>query len=231
MSKRQAAPALPDPGEAQKFFERASIPTAIQEKLQVYADLLLKWQKTINLISPGTIPDLWQRHFADSWQVFELAPEARLWLDIGSGAGFPGLVTAIRYADDPTAAEVHLIESDQRKCAFLQTVVRETYCPAVIHCGRIEDVLPKLDLKFEAVSARALAPLPKLIDYTKPCLEGGAIGIFPKGETAEAEIYEVSRTGNFSVEVFPSCTSSRARVIRIRRRSKEFVNYEGLGCL
>lgn len=196
----------------------AQIPEETLERLRIYEALLRKWQRTINLIGPTTLDSVWIRHFADSIQVSDAAPGARCWLDLGSGAGFPGLVTAIRYADDPRAA-VHLIESDQRKCAFLRGVSRETGAPAIIHCGRIETILPELDAPIEAISARALAPLPILLDYAGKLIEKGATGVFSKGEQAEAELTDSRLTDRFSITSLPSRTSPSAHILVVRRRA------------
>jgi 16S rRNA (guanine527-N7)-methyltransferase len=195
----------------------AEISKETLERLRIYEDLLRKWQRTINLVGPATIDSVWIRHFADSIQVSDAVREARRWLDLGSGAGFPGLVTAIRYADDPRAA-VHLIESDQRKCAFLGGVSRETGARAIIHCGRIEAILPKLDAPIEAISARALAPLPVLLDYAGKLIENGATGVFSKGEQAEAELTDSRLTDRFSITSLASRTSPLARILVVRRR-------------
>ncbi|MDE1179308.1 16S rRNA (guanine(527)-N(7))-methyltransferase RsmG [Paraburkholderia sp.] len=139
-------------------------------RLDIYAGLLTKWQKTINLVAPSTLPELWERHFLDSLQVSEAVPQAKVWADLGSGGGFPGLVTAIRLADVP-GAKMHLIESDQRKCAFLRTVSRENRgARRSSMSARIEEalkVLPPLD----AISARGLAPLPQLVALAEKPLE------------------------------------------------------------
>ncbi len=165
-----------------------------RKRLGVYESLLRKWQRTVNLVGRSTLEAIWIRHFADSLQTSMAAPEARRWLDLGSGAGFPGLVTAIRYAAEPDAI-VHLIELDQRKCAFLRAVSRETGAPVIVHCGRIEAVAPQLEASIEAVSARALAPLPILLRYSDKFLEKGAVGVFSKGQRAEAELTELSAAG------------------------------------
>lgn len=196
----------------------AQLPKRTLERLRIYEALLRKWQRTINLVGPATLDFVWIRHFADSIQVSDAAPDARCWLDLGSGAGFPGLVTAIRYADDPRAS-VHLIESDQRKCAFLRGVSRETGAPAIIHCGRIETILPELDAPIEAISARALAPLPVLLDYAGKLIEKGATGVFSKGEQAEAELTDSRLTDRFSITSLPSRTSPSAHILVVRRRT------------
>jgi 16S rRNA (guanine527-N7)-methyltransferase len=192
----------------------------VEARLVIYADLLRKWQKTINLVAPSTVPQLWMRHFADSLQVQAAAPGARRWADLGSGAGFPGLVTAICLADLP-GAEVHLIESDQRKCAFLQNVSRETSAPAIVHHGRIETIVPTLTA-IEAVSARALAPLPQLLDYAKPLLEKGALGLFLKGERVADELTEAEALGTldaYDFSVSRSATSPSAGLVMVKAKS------------
>ncbi|MGH6936497.1 MAG: 16S rRNA (guanine(527)-N(7))-methyltransferase RsmG, partial [Methylocella sp.] len=162
---------------------------------------------------------LWVRHFADSLQVSRAVPEARRWLDLGSGAGFPGLVTAVKYADEP-GAKIHLIEANQRKCAFLQNVIRETSAPAVVHCGRLEKVLPALDDKIDAVSARALGPLEALIGYSQKFLDRGAVGVFPKGKHFEAEMLDSLTAGKYLITMIESKTFAAARLVLVRRRTE-----------
>jgi len=187
-------------------------------RLVVYAELLAKWQKTINLVAPSTLPDLWERHFLDSLQVSEAVPDTKVWADLGSGGGFPGLVTAIRLVDVPDA-KVHLIESDQRKCAFLRTVSRETGAPAEIHAGRIEAVLEALPEKLDAVSARGLASLPELIALAEKPLENGAIGVFPQGRNAHSELTGTRFENRFLIETRKSATSPDSWLAIIRAHS------------
>jgi 16S rRNA (guanine527-N7)-methyltransferase len=209
-SKRFAAP---DRAKALALFP---VPKETEERLAIYAELLVKWQKTINLVAASTLPQIWMRHFADSLQVQAAAPDARLWLDLGSGAGFPGLVTAIALAGNPTT-KVHLIESDQRKCAFLREVSREIGAPAVVHAGRIENVVEEIDDRIEAVSARALAPLPELIAYARKFLDLGAKGIFLKGQDVARELTDSSLTGRYRIEMRESATSASGRLVFIHR--------------
>jgi len=188
-----------------------------RRRLVIYESLLKKWQRTVNLVGGSTLDDIWVRHFADSLQVSMAAPNARRWLDLGSGGGFPGLVTAIRYADDPNAS-VHLIESDQRKCAFLRAVSRETGAPAIIHRGRIESVVSALEVSIEAVSARALAPLAILLCYSEKFLESGAIGVFSKGQQAEAELTDSHLADRYFIMTLTSQTSDSGRIVVVKRR-------------
>ena len=145
-------------------------------------------------------------------------PDARLWVDLGSGGGFPGLVTAIVLADVP-GANVHLVESDKRKAAFLRTVSRETGAPAQIHAERIEAFVPRHAADVDAVSARALAPLPQLIAFAEKFLLAGAIGVFPKGQQAEAELTLCERDRRFAIASLPSRTDDRAALMIVRARS------------
>ncbi|MGC2221989.1 MAG: 16S rRNA (guanine(527)-N(7))-methyltransferase RsmG [Methylocella sp.] len=195
----------------------ADLPDATLRRLEIYAKLLQNWRRVINLVGRSTLDDLWVRHFADSLQVAEAVPEARRWLDLGSGAGFPGLVTAIKYADDPEA-RVHLVEADRRKCAFLQTVIRETSAPAIVHCGRLENILPALDAQIDAVSARALAPLEGLLRYAEKFIDQGAVGVFSKGKLFEAELTDSLTPGKYLITTMASQTCSEARLVLVGRR-------------
>jgi len=184
----------------------------IERELSVYEDLLRRWQAKINLVALNTLDEIWTRHFADSAQVLEAAPEAKVWADLGSGAGFPGLVTALLLKDRP-GCKVHLIESDQRKAAFLRAVSRETDAPVEVHAGRVESELATIADEIDAVSARALAPLTRLLMLAGAPLEKGAIGVFLKGEEWQDELTAVGRVGNFNFHTIQSRTHPRARII------------------
>ena len=186
--------------------------------MEIYANLLEKWQRVINLVGKSSLADLWIRHFADSLQVAEAVPEARRWLDLGAGAGFPGLVTAIKYAEAPVA-RVHLVEADRRKCAFLQNVIRETAAPAIVHCGRLEKILPAFEEKIDAVSARALAPLDALLRYAEKFIDHGAVGVFSKGKQFEAELTDSLTAGKYLITTIASQTCPTARLVLVRRRA------------
>ena len=157
-----------------------NVTPGIVERLTIYEQLLRKWQAVENLVAPTSLDHLWRRHFADLAQVLDMVPDASHWVDLGSGAGFPGMVLAILLAERADSS-VHLIESNHRKCAFLREVSRETSARAIVHHGRIETILPTL-AGIEAVTARALAPLRVLLDYADPLLKTGAIGVFLKGQ-------------------------------------------------
>lgn len=185
------------------------------ERLEIYVNLLRKWQRRINLVSPGTLPEIWRRHVADSAQILSVLPDARRWVDLGSGAGFPGLVTAILLAGKG-GAEVHLIESDQRKASFLRTVSRETDIPAVVHNERIESAISDWETPVDAVSARALAPLHVLCGYAAPLIARGAQAVFHKGRGFSREIEEANRTFEIDLVEMSSVIDPEGRIVIIR---------------
>jgi 16S rRNA (guanine527-N7)-methyltransferase len=198
------------------FAEVFKVPRETIHRLERYAALLAHWQKSTNLVAPSTLPGLWSRHFADSAQIRGLAPEARLWLDLGSGAGFPGLVVAILQTGQP-GFRMHLVESNQKKCAFLAEVVRETGAAVDIHAVRIEDLGDSADtLRPDVVSARALAPLPRLFELAQPFFDQRTIGLFLKGREAGLEIEAADLTWDFAASLHPSLTSADSHIVEVR---------------
>jgi len=184
-----------------------------KEKLELLERELRRWQAIKNLVGPATLDRIWDRHIVDSLQLLDLAPEAKLWLDLGSGAGFPGLVLAIAGAE--RGLKVHLVESNSRKCAFLRHIARLAEVPATVHEARLETVIPDFVGKADVVSARALASLTMLLEWTEPMLKTGTIGLFPKGRDAESELTEARKRWTFEADILPSCTDSDARILRI----------------
>ena len=181
------------------------------ERLKIFVALLAKWNAAINLVSPASLTDVWTRHVADSAQVIDYAPIRRArWLDMGSGAGFPGVVIALITADTPNPVEMILVESDQRKAAFLSTVSRETGVPMIIQAARIEAVAPQ---NVDIVSARALAPLVKLCAFAERHLAPDGAALFLKGGHYDAEIAEARRTWSFSLDVGRSSTDPAAAIL------------------
>lgn len=183
------------------------------QRLSAYVELLLQWQKRINLISPATVPEIWTRHILDSTQLMQIKPQARDWLDLGSGGGLPGLVIGCFLADVP-GGHIHLVESNGKKAAFLRHVAISLDLPVHVTVGRIEDVLESLPQP-EIVTARALASLTDLIGYTNLLLKKGGIGLFPKGRDAEEELTEAQRNWQFSVTLHRSVTDSAAEIIEV----------------
>jgi 16S rRNA (guanine527-N7)-methyltransferase len=183
------------------------------EKLGLLERELRRWQAIKNLVGPATLDQIWERHIVDSLQLLDLVPEAKTWLDLGSGAGFPGLVLAIAGAE--RGLKVHLVESNSRKCAFLRHIVRLTGSAATVHEARLETIIPVFVGKADVVSARALAALPQLLEWTEPMLKAGTIGLFPKGRDVEIELTEARKQWTFEAETLPSLTDSDARILRI----------------
>lgn len=190
-----------------------------EEKLTIYAELLAKWQKSQNLVSPLTMTHLWQRHMADSLQLLEYGLKSGPWLDLGSGAGFPGLVIAIAGEGRP-GHHVHLMESNQGKCAFLAEVIRATGAPATIYPVRIENFGDILSGKEKTITARALAPLHRLCSYIEPLMSGNSVALFPKGRNAGLEIEEAKQKFSFGINIIDSKTDSEASILRIENVKK-----------
>ena len=194
----------------------APVSRETEHRLAAYVGLLGRWRKATNLISESSFDSVWTRHIADCAQLIPLAPNARRWLDMGSGAGFPGLVIAIQLADVPDAV-VHCVESDQRKCAFLREVARVTGSPARIHAARIETIDPLRLGVVDAVTARAFAPLPKTLGLANVWLEQGAIGVFPRGRSVDNQLKTVVLGSGLAVEILPSAVDANAGILRVRK--------------
>jgi 16S rRNA (guanine527-N7)-methyltransferase len=184
-------------------------------RLDQFVALLLKWQKTTNLIAPSTIPTLWTRHIADSLQLLDLAADARVWVDLGSGAGFPGLAIACALCERPGTV-VHLIESNAKKAAFLREATAVTGSPAVVHGVRMEKFVESFAGGCDIVTARAVSPLDSLLAQCFPLLKRGARGLFPKGQDVEAELTKASKCWKTTADLVPSRTDSRARIVVVR---------------
>ena len=183
--------------------------SATMARLTTYAETLVKWQARINLVGPDTLPDLWHRHMLDSAQLLPLIPKsAKRLVDLGSGAGFPGLVLAILGAPD-----VHLVESDARKAAFLREAARLTATPIAVHVARIEALAP---LGADVVTARALAPLGKLLNWAVPHLAPGGVCLFLKGKSGEDELTEAGKEWIISCDRSPSRTDPAGVILQLR---------------
>ena len=184
-------------------------------RLDRFVALLIDWQGRMNLIAASTVPTLWTRHIADSLQLIAIAPRARKWADLGSGGGFPGVPIACALAEQGSA-EVHLIESNKKKAAFLREAVRVTGAPAVVHAERVADFAERFRGELDAVAARALAPLPELLSIAYPLLKGSAQGLFPKGQDVEAELTQATKCWSIQASLVPSRTDPKSRVVVIR---------------
>jgi 16S rRNA (guanine527-N7)-methyltransferase len=184
-------------------------------RLDSFAALLLDWHARMNLIAVSTVPTLWTRHIADSLQLIAIAPQARKWADLGSGGGFPGVPIACALAEQ-NSAEVHLIESNKKKAAFLREAVRVTGAPAIVHAERVADFAGGFRGELDAVTARALAPLPELLSIAYPLLKRGAQALFPKGQDVEAELTQATKCWSIQASLVPSRTDPKSRVVVIR---------------
>lgn len=185
------------------------------EALVCYADLLKKWTKTINLVSKKSIEDLWRRHVADSVQVYSsIAPvTSGRWLDLGSGGGLPGAVVAILSKEFSPEVSVTCVESDRRKATFLRTVSRETQCKFDVIDARIEGLAP---FGADIVSARALAPLTDLLEFTHLHLKQEGWALFPKGSSYKSEIAEAQENWSFDCQEVPSATDPNSVLLKLR---------------
>ena len=186
-----------------------------EERLKKYVDLLLLWQSRFNLVASSTLPILWTRHIADSLQLLPLAPDAKIWVDFGSGAGFPGIPIACALADT-TGAIVHLVESVGKKANFLREVVQATGIPAKVHQERVEKFGESFAETVHVVTARALAPLKILCDQAFPLIAKGAVGLFPKGQDVAAELTEAAKYWKLEASTVPSVTSPDGAIVVVR---------------
>ncbi len=209
---------LPDTFTADHFRDYFKVSRETIARLMIYETLLRKWQTHINLVGNTTLNSFWHRHIADSAQIVTLAPAtAQNWLDLGSGAGFPGLVFAILFAEDPHK-HVTLVESDGRKTTFLQNVLRETNVKAHIINDRIEAAAPKINQKCgvpDIITARALAPLTPLFSLMRVYVAPHTIALLHKGKNWVKEVEEAQKKWRFVVENHISITDKAARILQI----------------
>lgn len=214
------APAQPLIDSAEAFAARFGVSRETIARLNLYESLLKRWQPTINLVAPATLPHIWRRHFADSAQLMALIPsEARSLADLGSGGGFPGLVLAIMLAERP-GFKVALIESDRRKAAFLQEVARQTGVHVEILSTRAENQQTEARLgRIDVVTARALAPLDRLLDLAAPLFGPQTVGLLLKGRQAESEVQAARKRWDFDVVLVESVTDLSGRVCIVRNLS------------
>ena len=211
--------ALGQINNAQSFAQAFSVSRETIERLQIYENLLKKWQQAHNLVATKTLAHIWSRHFADSAQLCALAPQANMWLDIGSGAGFPGMVLAIM-AGSESDKTYHLVESVGRKCTFLETVKRETGAPTQIHCQRIETIIEFSPQKPDIITARALAPLDRLLGFAAPYMGEHTKLILPKGRGVDNELKLAAKAWIFDVQTIASLTEPDGRIVMVSKLEK-----------
>ena len=198
-----------------------------EARLDRYLDLLVTWQAKTNLVAPSTLPNLWTRHVSDSLQLLDLAPSAKIWVDLGSGGGFPGVVLASALADMP-GAHIHLVERNAKKAAFLREAVRVTSASATVHLAGIGDIVDRLGSRVDCVTARALAPLHQLVGFAEPLVREGAKALFLKGQDVEAELTEATKYWNIKSRLHSSRTGGHGWIVeldRIERRNPSAITY------
>ncbi|NTG47671.1 16S rRNA (guanine(527)-N(7))-methyltransferase RsmG [Agrobacterium rhizogenes] len=188
-----------------------------QGRLQHFAELFQKWAKTINLVAPSTVDDLWRRHIADSAQIFQLHPKPARWVDLGSGGGFPGIITAILLAEQKDG-RVDLVESNQKKAAFLRVCLRECEARGAVHAVRIEEA-PKIIADCDVISARALAELDMLLDYAAPWVERNKNLrlLLHKGRDYEREVHKARGRWEFDLVKHNSVVESDSVILELTR--------------
>jgi 16S rRNA (guanine527-N7)-methyltransferase len=200
--------------DAESFLASTHVSRETLERLTVYESLLLKWQKSINLVATSTLEELWARHMLDSAQLARIAPQStQNWLDMGSGGGFPGLVVAILLSDRP-GFQMNLVESDHRKSIFLKEAARLTGAPVTVHAVRMER-LSKAPPLPDVISARALGPLSRLLSYSADFFRSGTTGLFLKGAGVQGELTEASKDWIFDHEAIPSQSDPSGVVLKI----------------
>ncbi|MGJ5032901.1 MULTISPECIES: 16S rRNA (guanine(527)-N(7))-methyltransferase RsmG [unclassified Bradyrhizobium] len=214
---KQASPAVASKMiESDKAAALALTPVSreTEQRLDRYVALLLEWQAKTNLIAPSTLPHLWTRHIADSLQLLDLAPDARIWIDLGSGGGFPGVVLACALAERD-GAQVHLVERNAKKAAFLREAIRVTGAPGIVHLSEIGDIVEKWSGRVDCVTARALAPLHQLIGFAEPLVKKGARALFLKGQDVEAELTESTKYWKIESKLHSSRTGGQGWIVAI----------------
>lgn len=192
----------------------ACVTEKVVERLETFAALLAEWQKTHNLVGPDALDRLWTRHIEDSLQLADMAPEAHHWIDLGSGAGFPGLVVAIARCDD-SDLRVTLVESNQKKSAFLRTAIRATGAPARVFAGRIEDYEAAQPDPADVISARALAPFTDLCRLVFPLMRSETRLFLLKGQDFVHEEQVAAKSWSYDLLTLPSVTDRSGRIITV----------------
>jgi 16S rRNA (guanine527-N7)-methyltransferase len=181
--------------------------------LHQYRAMLEDWNSRMNLVGPSALDGFWLRHAWDSAQLLSVAGDKLRWADLGAGAGFPGLVLAILLKGRP-GAEVHLVESLAKRCRFLDAAANGLGLPAIVHNGRAEHT-PIAEI--QVVTARACAPMIKLLEFAHPLLKSGAVGLFLKGKDAPTEILDARRLWRFDAELLESRSGGRGHIVKVER--------------
>ena len=185
-----------------------------EARLDRYVALLREWQTKTNLVAPSTLPNLWTRHISASLQLLSLAPSAKVWIDLGSGGGFPGVVLACALAEAP-GAMIHLVERIAKKAAFLREAIRVTGSPGAVHLADIGDTVERFAGPVDCITARAVAPLHQLVGFAEPLVKRGAKALFLKGQDVEAELTEATKYWKIEPKLHSSRTGGQGWIVEL----------------
>ncbi|GAC1499740.1 MAG: 16S rRNA (guanine(527)-N(7))-methyltransferase RsmG [Bradyrhizobium sp.] len=222
MSKTTEQSAAPNQADKAAALALTPVSRETERRLDEYVDLLREWQAKTNLVAPSTLPTLWTRHISDSLQLLALAPSAKVWVDFGSGGGFPGIVLACVLAESQ-GNMVHLVERNAKKAAFLREALRVTSSQGTVHLSDIEDSVDRIKGAVDCVTARAVAPLHQLIGFAEPLVKRGAKALFLKGQDVETELTEATKYWNIVPNLHSSRTGGQGWIVeldRIERRHR-----------
>jgi 16S rRNA (guanine527-N7)-methyltransferase len=186
------------------------------ERLDRFVEHFLKWQRAVQLVAPSTLNTLWTRHISDSLQLLPDLEHAKEVVDVGSGGGFPGLVLSIALPEK----KFHLIDSDSRKASFLREAARVAATPAVVYAERVESAAKRVGTGIHMVTARAFAPLPKLLELTEPFFQAGARAIFLKSQDIDDELTTAAKSWNVNYQLRNSLTDPRGRILLINKAER-----------
>lgn len=201
--------------DRQRALSLVPVSRETEERFNIFVKLLARWRQKCNLISEAAFASVWTRHLADSAQVHFISPKTVTWLDIGSGAGFPGIVLAMQLAP-VKGGIVHCVESDQRKCAFLREVARSVCAPAIVHSIPIQTISVSVLGVVDGVTARAFAPLGRTLVLAGDWLKAGALGVFPQGESIMMQMQNISLDPRFHVEIIPNTLDASASFLKLQ---------------
>lgn len=210
----------PDHADRSAALQLTPVSRETERRLDAYLDLLRQWQAKTNLVAPSTLPQLWTRHVADSLQLLTLAPDARRWLDFGSGGGFPGIVLACAMAEHD-GGHVTLVERNAKKAAFLREALRVTGSPGTVMLADIGDNVDRFPQGLDCITARAVAPLHQLIGFARPLMTEGSKALFLKGQDVEAELTEATRYWKIDPQLHASLTGGHGWIVEIDRIERQ----------
>ena len=214
MTEASEQPRSSDSADKAEALKLTPVSRETEARLDRYLDLLREWQAKTNLVAPSTLPNLWTRHISDSLQLLTIAPSARVWLDLGSGGGFPGVVLACALAES-AGAMVHLVDRNAKKAAFLREALRVTGAHGTVHLADIGDSVDRITGPVDCVTARALAPLHQLIGFAEPLVGKGARALFLKGQDIEAELTEATKYWSIKPQLHSSRTGGHGWIVEL----------------